>query len=353
MTETLNPPEVLFEERSGLGLITLNRPRALNALNRAMCNLIRPQLLLWAEDPTIKAVVIRGAGEKAFCAGGDVVGLHAAGKAGSEDWEGFFFDEYRMNHAIGTFPKPYIALLDGIFMGGGVGLSVHGSHRVLTEKSLFAMPETGIGLIPDVGGTHALSRLPGESGVFLALTGERLKAADCLMLGIGTHLVASARIEALIAALAARDIHCGGCVDAVLQDFALDPGPAPLADYRARIDQHFSKDSVEAIMESLSMGDDWAQAQRDNLLALSPTSMKLSLKAVREGGFLDLAGCLVQEYRIVCKIRTGHDFYEGIRALLIDKDRKPRWQPAALADVSAADIARHFEAPASGDLHFD
>jgi enoyl-CoA hydratase len=344
--------DVLFEQRRNLGLITLNRPKALNALTRAMCNLIHPQLTIWANDPTIEAVVIRGAGDRAFCAGGDVVGLYNAGKAGSEDWEGFFFDEYRLNHAIGTYPKPYIAMLDGIFMGGGVGLSVHGSHRILTEKSLFAMPETGIGLIPDVGGTHALARLPGETGVYLALTGARLKAADALMVGLGTHFVSSDRLDALIEALSAKSIHGRDSVDAVLENFAADPGPAPLAEFRGRIDQHFAKDSVEAIFDSLASGADWARSQHDTLLKLSPTSMKLSLKAVRAGRLLDLAGCLIQEFRIVSAIKASHDFYEGVRAQLVDKDRNPQWQPKTLGDVSDALVDRHFQPPAWGDLTF-
>lgn len=342
--------QVLFERRGCLGVITLNRPQVLNALSWGMCNLIHARLRDWASDGAVKAIVIRGAGERAFCAGGDVVDLHAAGRAGSPDWESFFADEYRMNHVIGTYPKPFIALLDGIFMGGGVGLSVHGSHRVVGPKSLFAMPETAIGLIPDVGGTHALSRLPGHSGIYLALTGDRLKAADCMALGIGTHHLASEQFEPMMAALAAADLSDNASVDAVLERFASDAGPAPFEGIRGLVDAHFGKDSVEAIMDSLSKSDAWALTQRDKLLGLSPLSMKLSLRAVREGVGLDLAGCLALEYRIVCAIKQGHDFYEGVRAQLIDKDKKPRWRPATPQEVSQAEVERHFQPPPEGDL---
>jgi enoyl-CoA hydratase/carnithine racemase len=344
--------DVLFEQRGQLGLITLNRPQALNALNRAMCNLIRPQLAAWAADPSIKLVAIRGAGDRAFCAGGDIVKVAEAGKAGSPEWEGFFFDEYRMNHAIGSFPKPYVALLDGIFMGGGVGLSVHGSHRVVSEKALFAMPETGIGLIPDVGGTHLLGHMAGGLGQYLALTGERLKAADCLHAGIATHFVPTAQMAALLDALATTPVSCGGCVDTILERFQADPGPAPLAAKQAQIDAYFQAKTLADLLNGLSVGDDWAVATRDHLLKMSPTSMALTFQAVanaRAGGYM-LAQCLTQEYRIVCGIKAGHDFYEGVRAQLIDKDRNPRWKPAALADVTEAEIARHFGAPATGDL---
>jgi enoyl-CoA hydratase/carnithine racemase len=340
--------EVLFETRGSLGLITLNRPQALNALNRPMCLAIHRQLNAWRDDAAVKAVVIRGAGDRAFCAGGDVVSVYHAGKSGSPEWEGFFHDEYRMNHAIATFPKPYVALIDGITMGGGVGLSIHAPYRVATERTLFAMPETGIGLIPDVGGTHALPRLPGELGAYLGLTGARLKAADCVYAGIATHHVPSERLDVLVAALAE-----GGSAEAVLGDFDCDTDEAPLEPLRAAIDRHFAHDRVESIVASLEGGDDWAQAQAATLAKMSPTSCKLTLRALREGARLDIAGALKNEYRIVCAIKAGHDFYEGIRAQLIDKDRNPKWQPATFAEVSDAELDRYFQAPASGDLKFD
>ena len=341
-------PEVLFERRGAAGLITLNRPQALNALNRAMCLEIHRQLETWRDDAAVKLVVIRGAGDRAFCAGGDVVTVYHAGKSASPEWEGFFHDEYRMNHAIATYPKPYIALIDGITMGGGVGLSIHAPYRVATERTLFAMPETGIGLIPDVGGTHALPRLPGELGAYLGLTGARLKAADCLYAGIATHHCPSDQVDELIKALS------GDCqVDTVLGDFDCDTEEPPLETHRAAIDRHFAHDGVETIVESLASGDEWAQAQAATLAKMSPTSCKLTLRALREGTRLDIAAALRNEYRIVCGIKSGHDFYEGIRAQLIDKDRNPKWQPATLAEVDQTELDRYFVAPAGGDLNFN
>ncbi len=338
--------DVLFEVRGRIGLITLNRPAALNALNISMCHAILPKLNSWATDSLISAVVIQGTGDKAFCAGGDIIGLYHAGKSGSVDFENFFHDEYRLNYAIATFPKPYIALMDGITMGGGVGLSVHGRYRVASERFTFAMPETGIGLIPDVGGTFMLSRLPGAMGMYLGLTGERLKAADACALDICTHHVASLNMDALVNALIASPDD----VDDVLADYHEDAGMPPLLPYHAAINEHFSGVSVEAIMSSLSMGDAWAVAWRDKLFGFSPTSMKLTHRAVREAANYDIAGCLRQEYRIVCAIKSGHDFFEGVRALLIDKDKKPRWRPAALSDVKGEDVDRYFEMPDGGDL---
>lgn len=339
--------DILFERRSRAGLMTLNRPQALNALNRDMCLALHRQLDAWAVDDDVSVVIIRGAGEKAFCAGGDVVGLYHSGKEGTSEWEGFFADEYRMNLAIGTFPKPYVALVDGFSMGGGVGVSVHAPYRVVTEKTLFAMPETGIGLIPDVGGTHALAQMPGEVGTYLGLTGARLKAADCMYAGYGTHHCTSAQIEALTDALAE-----GGDVAQTLNAFHSDAGPAPLEAVRAEIERHFAFDTVEAIMESLSLGSDWAVVQRDVLMKMSPTSMKISLRALREARGDDLAGCLRREYRLVSAIKSGHDFFEGIRAQLIDKDKSPRWRPAALRDVTEEMVDGYFAPPAWGDLSF-
>jgi enoyl-CoA hydratase len=338
--------DVLFEQRGNIGLVTLNRPQALNALNHAMCIAIHAQLAAWASDSNIAAVVIQGAGDKAFCAGGDVVGLHTAGKTGSSDWEQFFFDEYRLNHAISTFPKPYIALLDGITMGGGVGLAMHGTYRVASERFLFAMPETGIGLIPDVGGTHILAHVPGQIGMYLGLTGARLKAADAVATGLCTHFTPSDQIPALLDALVAQPQDIAG----VLARFNQPAGDAPLLAQQPSIDAHFGGATVEAIMISLCLGDDWALGVRDNLLKLSPTSMKLSHRAVMAAKGQSLADCLTREYRIVCQIKYGTDFFEGVRAALIDKDRKPIWKPAALGDVTEDMLTPYFDAPAGGNL---
>jgi enoyl-CoA hydratase len=321
--------EILFERRGAIGLATLNRPAALNALNRPMALAYHRQLDAWAADDAVQAVVLTGTGDRAFCAGGDVVGLHRDGRAGSPDFEGFFADEYRMNRAIARFSKPHVALLDGVTMGGGVGLSIHGPYRVATERTLFAMPETGIGLIPDVGGTHALPRLPGEVGAWLGLTGARLRAADCLEAGIATHHVESSRLPDLIDALAS-----GGEPAETLAKFHTRPaGEATLPALREAIDRHFAHDSVADILASLERGDEWAQAQAATIRAMSPTSLVITLAALRAGRGASIEDCLIREYRMVSAIKSGHDFFEGVRAQLIDKDRNPRWSPATLADV--------------------
>ncbi|MGQ5702803.1 enoyl-CoA hydratase/isomerase family protein [Sandaracinobacteroides sp. A072] len=346
MTNETPEGEILFTREGRIGLVTLNRPQALNALNRAMCVALHRQLMGWAADSAVEAVVVRGAGGKAFCAGGDVVGLHAAGRAGSPDWEGFFHDEYRMNQAIAHYPKPYVALVDGISMGGGVGISVHAPYRVATENTLFAMPETGIGLIPDVGGTHALPRFPGFLGTWAGLTGARVKGADTVAIGYCTHYVPAAEIALLTERLA----HSHETVGHVLATFDTDLPSDGISPLRDGIDYHFSQDTVEDILSSLDEGDDWALAQARTIRAMSPTSLKLTLHGLVEGRGDSIEACLRREYRMVCAIKSGHDFYEGVRAQLIDKDRAPKWSPATL---SAVDITPYLDEPAGGDIDFD
>ena len=349
MTEVTTPDEVLVERR-GLALwLTLNRPAALNALNLPMAHTIHRALFNGAADPEVERIVIEGAGDRAFCAGGDVALLARRGREDRALYEGFFHDEYRMNQAIARLLTPYVAILDGVTMGGGVGLSIHGPFRVATERTLFAMPETGIGLIPDVGGTHALSRLPGQIGTWAALTGARLRAADCLYAGIATHFVPSERLGVLRDLLAENPEP----VAEILETLHSDPGPSALAALRDGIDYHFGHDSVEAILASLDEGDDWAQAQAAIIRTMSPTSLKLSLAGLRANVDASIEDALVVEYRMVCEIRNGHDFFEGVRAQLLDKDRKPLWSPARLEDVTDADVARHFREPESGDLTFE
>lgn len=338
--------EILFKRVGRIGVVTLNRPAALNALNRAMCGTLHRQLIDWMDTPDVEAVVVEGAGDRAFCAGGDVVGLHAAGRAGSPEWEGFFHDEYRMNQAIAHYPKPYVALVDGISMGGGVGISVHAPYRVATERTLFAMPETGIGLIPDVGGTHALPRFPGEFGTWAGLTGARVKGGDCVAIGYCTHFVPSAEIATLKERLA----HSHESIAEVLATFDSDPGELTLPALRDGIDYLFAEDEVEDILDKLDEGDDWARAQAAIIRRMSPTSCKLTLHGLRAGAGASIEQCLKLEYRMVSAIKAGHDFYEGVRAQLIDKDRAPRWNPATL---DAVDIAPYLEVPAWGDLRFD
>ncbi len=342
--------DVLIEHRGRALWLTLNRPAAMNALTRPMCNTIQRALYDSLGDTNVALVVVEGAGERAFCAGGDVVAMYHAGRSGdAAAWDGFFHDEYRMNQTIARYPDPYVAIMDGITMGGGVGVSIHGRFRVATERTLFAMPETAIGMIPDVGGTHALPRLPGELGMWLALTGARLKAADCFYAGIATHVVPDDRLGLLRELLATGDEP----VETVLATLHTDPGAAPLESLRDAIDFHFAHDSVAAIVASLAAGDDWAQAQGRTIAAMSPTAVELTFRALRHGAGEDIEGALRTEYRIVSHIRSGHDFYEGIRAMLIDKDKTPRWSPATLAEVNDADLDAYFTTPDGGDLTFE
>jgi enoyl-CoA hydratase len=359
--------EIRFECQGGLAVVTLDRPKALNALTLPMIRAFDPQLARWSEDPAVKAVVIRGAGGRAFCAGGDVLAIAEAGRAlkrGDADGAGalardFFREEYILNRRIHALAKPYIALIDGITMGGGVGVSVHGRFRVVTEKTLFAMPETGIGLFPDVGGTWFLPRCPGEIGTWLALTGSRLHAADALYAGVGTHFVPSAGLDGLVTALAAALGRADGTADAdriveaVLSEHAKPAGEAPLAAQREAIDRCFCFDSVEEIIQSLANeGTDWASSTLNNLEHMSPTSLKVTLRQIRLGATMGFDDAMTMEFRLSQALLSGNDFYEGIRALLVDKDRSPKWQPATLEDISTTDVERYFAPLGDRDLVF-
>ncbi|WP_426165151.1 enoyl-CoA hydratase/isomerase family protein [Sandarakinorhabdus sp. DWP1-3-1] len=349
MSDMTVEPEVLVERRGRALWLTLNRPAALNALNLAMARTIHRALFEGAADPQVERIVIEGAGDRAFCAGGDVALLAREGRQDKALFEGFFHDEYRMNQAIARLVTPYVAILDGVTMGGGVGLSIHGPYRVATERTLFAMPETGIGLIPDVGGTHALPRLPGEIGTWAALTGARLKAADCVYAGIATHFVPVERLDVLRDLLATSDETIGE----LLATLHGDPGGSALEALRDGIDFHFGHDRVEDILASLDEGDDWAREQAAIIRRMSPTSCKLTLAGLRLGASADIEDALVTEYRMVCEIRNGHDFFEGVRAQLLDKDRNPLWSPATFEAVTDADVERHLQEPVSGDLTFE
>jgi enoyl-CoA hydratase len=344
--------DILFERRGAAGLVTLNRPQALGAVTHAMVLALRAQLDAWAEDAAVTRVVVTSAPGRAFSAGGDIRALYELGRAGKHDEAlQFWRDEYPLNALIKNYRKPYVALIDGIVMGGGVGVSVHGSHRVAGDRYVFAMPEVGIGFFPDVGATWFLPRLPGKLGTYCALTGGRLDAADACAAGLATHRVASARFPEL------RDALCGTVsVDAVLAAFAEPAGAGPLAPYRAAIDRLFDGASVEAILAKLDReadggGDaDWAAKVAANIRTKSPTSLKLALAQMRHGAEWDFAACMQAEFRIVSRIVRGHDFYEGVRAAIIDKDNAPRWQPAALDGVTAAEVERHFAALGDGEL---
>jgi enoyl-CoA hydratase len=339
------PPEIVFDRRGTAGLVTLNRPQALNAVTLGMVRAFTRQLQEWRDDPAITRVVLTAAGGRAFSAGGDIRALYDAGTSGRHDeMLAFYSEEYVLNTTIKYYPKPYVALIDGIVMGGGVGLSVHGSHRVAGDRFLFAMPEVSIGFFPDVGATWFLPRLPGELGAYCALTGERLNAADGAAAAIATHRVSSSRWSDLADAL------CGAVpVDATLAAFAEPAGEGKLAARRGAIDRLFKGDRVEDIVaaldaEAASGGPDaeFAKATAATIRGKSPTSLKLALAQVRAGATLSFQACMQTEFRIVSRVIHGHDFYEGVRAVIVDKDNAPRWRPAALAEVSDAAIARHF-----------
>lgn len=358
MSET---EEVLFERRGAVGFITLNRPKSLNALTLDMIRAIDPQLAAWEADEGIAAVVIRGEGERAFCAGGDVLAVWKSGQSAKESGviEGlaadFFFEEYRLNRRIHRFSKPYIALIDGITMGGGVGLSVHGTFRVATERTRVAMPESAIGLFPDVGGSYFLPKLKGASGCYLALTGARLKAADSLYCGLANAYVESAELPALEAALSAANWSGDATAVArsVIDGFAKDPGEAPLAAQQAQIDRTFGAETVEAIIAALQAEDgDWAEETVKTLLGRSPTSMKVAFEQLRRGRNLDFDAAMIMEYRMSQAFMAGQDFFEGVRAVLVDKDHAPKWSPASLAEVTDAMVAQYFEAQGRRELTF-
>ncbi|MBX9828077.1 MAG: enoyl-CoA hydratase/isomerase family protein [Xanthobacteraceae bacterium] len=336
---TAPPPEVLFERKGAAGLITLNRPQALNAVTLGMVRALMRQLQEWRHDAAVTRIVVTAAGGKAFSAGGDIRALYDAGTSGRHaEMLKFYGEEYVLNTVIKHYPKPYIALIDGICMGGGVGVSVHGSHRVAGDRYLFAMPEVGIGFFPDVGATWFLPRLPGELGAYCALTGDRLGAADGVAGGIATHQVASSRFTDLAEAL------CGAApVDATLAAFAEPIGAAKLAPHRTAIDRLFAYDRVEDILDALDAdGSEFATKTAATIRAKSPTALKLALAQMRKGAKLTFAGCMACEFRIVSRVIHGHDFYEGVRAVIVDKDNAPRWRPASLPEVSDAEVARHF-----------
>lgn len=349
--------DLRIERRSGVVVLTLNRPRALNALTFDMCRALHDGLRAWQADPEVHAVLIKGAGERAFCAGGDIRWLYEVLTAGgvSEALE-FYALEYPMNARLHHFQKPYVALLDGITMGGGVGVSVHGSHRVVTDRTVFAMPETAIGFFPDVGATYVLPRLPGALGRYLGLTGARLGAADCLWTGLGTSYVPADRLEALEAALVEADLssdaHAG--VAAVLDDFQGDPGPAPLCEEKDRIDACFGQPDLTAAVRALRADRSaWGAAQLEGLSSKSPTSLAVTFRQLGEGAGIAMDAAMRLEYRLVHRFVAGHDFREGVRALIVDKDNQPKWRPARLEDVTAADVDRYFQPLPGGDLPLD
>ncbi|MER7581372.1 enoyl-CoA hydratase/isomerase family protein [Kitasatospora sp. NPDC097691] len=347
----------------GVGRIVLNRPRALNSLTHGMIGALRALLDDWATDDRVRAVVLTGAGERGLCAGADIRAMHDDAKAGGAGTRAFFRDEYRLNALIARYPKPYVAVMDGITMGGGVGLSAHGAIRIVTERSTVAMPETRIGLVPDVGGSRLLAHAPGEVGTHLGLTSAAMGPGDALLCGFADHYVPSARIPELLDALARSTAADGAdasngdtadaataAVTAVVTAHTEPAPPAALAGQRAWIDACYAADTVEEIVERLlNSGVAEAKEAAGLVLANSPTAVKATLAALRRARTLpSLEAVLDQEYRVSCAALDGHDLVEGIRAQVVDKDRNPRWEPATLAGVTEVDVAR-FLAPRDGD----
>ncbi len=341
--------DILFAQRCWIGHVTLNRPRTFNALTWDMCRRFDRQMQIWAKVDEIAGVVVTGAGDRAFCAGGDVRAIALLGK-NSKLSRDFFWDEYRLNRRLYRYAKPYVAIADGITMGGGVGVSAPAKYRVVTEKTLFAMPETAIGLFPDVGGTYYLSRCPGETGVYLALTGERIKAADLIYTGLYTHYVRSEAVPELLTNIEN---------EAVSRVFARTAEATPekpmMAQRRKIIDRCFAGDSIEAIRDALSREQsDWARETLAKIDKTSPLSLRITLRALREGAEKSFEDCMKTEYRLVRRFMQGHDFFEGVRAALIDKDNQPRWSPATLADVTPEIVDAYFAPLTDEDeLHFD
>lgn len=349
MESNIVTADVLFTEQKGkeghLGIITLNRPAVLNSLNHSMVVAIHAQLKQWVETNEIKAVVVRAGEGRAFCAGGDLRSMYEHHHINDKKSMQFFYDEYQLNRYIFHFKKPYIALLDGITMGGGVGISIHGSHRVVSENLLFAMPETGIGFFPDVGGTYFLPRLSDYWGYYLGLTGKRLQYNDCIALKIATQHVKQDVFPALIRALADAPFQHDAkqTVTKIITEFCRPTKPSFLLEAAEEISSCFAKNSMEEIVESLKRSrSEAAQEAYQALLKKSPTSLKVTLRALQKGAALSFDACMQQEFRLVSHFLQKHDFLEGIRALIIDKDQSPLWQPLTLNEITTQDVEEYF-----------
>ena len=340
--------DILVTVDRGVGLITLNRPKAINSLTHPMVNALSRVLTEWETDDEVNAVVVSGAGDRGLCAGGDIVAIYHSALADGVEARHFWYDEYVLNAHIGRYPKPYVALMDGIVMGGGVGISVHGSVRVVTDTTKMAMPEVGIGLIPDVGGTLILSRAPGLLGLHAALTGTPFSGADAIALGFADQYVPHDKLDAFTTAIVDDGI------DAALTAHAIEPPASPLLAQQAWIDSCYAGETVIDIIAALRGHDDAGPATdaADLIASRSPISVSVALEAVRRAGKLDtLEDVLRQEYRTSCGSLRSPDLAEGIRAQVIDKDRNPKWSPASLAAVTTADVEAYF-APADRELEF-
>lgn len=336
--------EIRFERLGKAGIVTLSRPKALNALTHAMVKALASALAEWQHDLSVALVVIKAEG-RAFCAGGDILDVYKAGRAGNPPVQ-FFADEYRLNALIARYPKPYVALIDGIVMGGGVGVSCHGSHRVMTENAQFAMPEVGIGFFPDVGGSHLLPDLGGHFGMYLGLTGNRIRYGDALWSGLATHTMQAEYLDGLIERLAET-----GDPELALREVFVPARRETDRDALEAISMHFSQPRLTDVLNSLEAAEDeFAARTLATILTRSPTSVNVAFRQITAGLTLTMDECMRMEFRILNHMLHGHDFYEGIRAAIVDKDGKPVWQPASFDAIDPASIDAYFSALPDGDL---
>lgn len=332
--------ELLAEKRGSLGHITLNRPRAINALTHAMIKRVAQTLVEWASDDDVQTVVITGAGERGLCAGGDIVALYDAAKSHElEPAARFWADEYRLNAYIAGYPKPYVAIMDGVTLGGGVGISAHGSHRVVTERSSVGMPETGIGFVPDVGGSWLLSRAPGELGAYLALTAKPMSGADAIATGFADHFVPSDQLPALLEALETTT------ADEAIAAVATEPPASDLLAQQDWIDEAFSADTVANVVKRLrDVATEESITAAETVSIKSPIALSVAFESLRRARELEsLEHALEQEYRVSLHALQHRDFAEGVRAQVIEKDRRPKWKPDRVEDLSKDDIDKFFE----------
>lgn len=343
----LSDAEVLCFAEGGVGRIRLNRPKAIHALTLGMCEAMIEALLGWRDDPLIRMIMIDHAEGRGFCAGGDIRFIADSGAGDGHDAARFFFTEYRLDHLLFTYPKPVVAFMDGITMGGGVGISQPARYRVATERTVYAMPESGIGLLPDVGGGWYLSRLPGRTGPYLALTGARIDGGESVALGLATHFIPAENLDQVKQTLLADP----GQVDAVLAQAEIAPPSAAILDHRGQIDRLFASDRLEDVLAALAEdGSEWAEKQLATLATKSPQTCKASLRLLAESLMLsDFADEMRSEYRVTTRICRRHDFIEGVRALIVDKDNAPKWNPATPEGVTDAMIDELFAPLPSGE----
>lgn len=345
----MTEPQILTELSDGIAVLTLNAPRTLNSINMAMFHAMWDHLTAWQADPAVRAVVVRGAGDRAFCAGGDVRAV--VEKRGDEAFmHEVYRCEYVVDRLIHHYGKPYIPLMDGIVMGGGAGVSVHAyGRRIVTERTVFAMPETALGLFPDIAASHFLSRAPGEIGLYMGLTGARLGAADAIHAGVADHCVESARLDELVTALRADPD-----VDGVIARFRVGPGAPRLPDEREAIDRCFAADSLVGVIAKLEdEASDWAAETLARIRAMCPFSQAIAFKDIRMGAGRGIEDCLITDFRLAQRFMDRPDYFEGARALLIDKDNNARWDPDAIEKVDPAEVDSYFQPLGDRDLAFD